>query len=52
MAARDDVMPGLRAVLVHPYTVFYRVTDSTVEIVRVLHERRDFSAVFRDKRDD
>jgi toxin ParE1/3/4 len=50
--ARDDVMPGLRAVLVHPYTVFYRVTDSTVEIVRVLHERRDFSAVFRDKRED
>ena len=49
---RDDVMPGLRAVLVHPYTVFYRVTDSTVEIVRVLHERRDFSAAFRDKRDD
>jgi plasmid stabilization system protein ParE len=47
---RDDVMPGLRAVLVHPYTVFYRVTDSTVEIVRVLHERRDFTAVFSDKR--
>lgn len=49
---RDDVMPGLRAVLVHPYTIFYRVTDLTVEIVRVLHERRDFTAVFRDNRDD
>jgi toxin ParE1/3/4 len=49
--ARDDVMPGLRAVLVHPYTVFYRVTDSTIEIVRVLHEHRDFTAVFRDKSD-
>lgn len=46
---RDDVMPGLRAVLVHPYTVFYLVTDSTIEVVRVLHERRDFSAAFRDK---
>jgi toxin ParE1/3/4 len=44
--ARDDVMPGLRAVLVHPYTVFYRVTDISVEVVRVLHERRDFTAVF------
>jgi toxin ParE1/3/4 len=49
--SRDDVLPGLRAVLVHPYTVFYRVTDSSVEIVRVLHERRDFTAVFGDKRD-
>jgi toxin ParE1/3/4 len=49
--SRDEVMPGLRSVLVHPYTVFYRVIDGKVEIVRVLHERRDFAAVFR-KADD
>jgi toxin ParE1/3/4 len=48
--ARDEVLPGLRSVIVHPYTVFYRVRDDEVEIVRVLHERRDFSAVFRRKR--
>jgi toxin ParE1/3/4 len=45
--ARDEVMPGLRSVLVHPYTVFYRVTDGNVEIVRVLHERRNFPEVFK-----
>ncbi len=45
--ARDEVMPGLRSVLVHPYTVFYRVTDGSVEIVRVLHERRNFPEVFK-----
>jgi toxin ParE1/3/4 len=43
---RDEVMPGLRSVLVHPYTIFYRVKDDVVEIVRVLHERRDFGAAF------
>ncbi len=44
---RDEVLPGLRGVLAQPYTVFYKVTDTTVEIVRVLHERRDFSAALR-----
>jgi toxin ParE1/3/4 len=44
--ARDEVMPGLRSVLVHPYTVFYRTRDAGIEIVRVLHERRDFAAIF------
>lgn len=47
---RDEVMPGLRSVLVHPYTVFYRVKNGTVEIVRVLHERRDFGALFHKKK--
>ena len=44
--ARDEVMPGLRTVLVNPYTVFYRV-DGTVEIVRVLHERRNVGEVIQ-----
>ena len=47
--ARDEVLPGLRSVLVHPYTIFYRVNDGVVEIVRVLHERRDFAAIFSGK---
>ena len=47
--ARDEVMPGLRSVLVHPYTVFYRVNEGGVEIARVLHERRNFAAVFSKK---
>ena len=43
---RDEVMPGLRSILVHPYVLFYRVKAGTVEIVRVLHERRNFAAIF------
>ena len=47
--ALDEIMPGLRSVLVHPYTVFYRFNDGTVEIVRILHERRDIARVFSKK---
>jgi toxin ParE1/3/4 len=47
--ARDEVTPGLRSVLVHPYTVFYRPRDDAVEVVRVLHERRNFPAAFSRK---
>lgn len=39
---RDEVVPGLRSVLARPYTVFYRIGNDVIEIVRVLHERRDF----------
>ena len=44
--ARDEVMPGLRSILVHPYVVFYRLKDGMLEIVRVLHQRRNFAALF------
>ena len=43
---RDEVMPGLRSVTAHPYVVFYRVENDAVEIVRVLHQRRDIAAAF------
>ena len=43
---RDEIMPGLRSILVHPYVVFYRFSGETVEIVRVLHQRRNLAAVF------
>ena len=45
--ARDDVAPGLRSVLRHPYVIFYRVNNGSVEIARVLHGRRNFYAVFK-----
>jgi toxin ParE1/3/4 len=48
--ARDDVMPGLRSVRAHPYTVFYRIADEGVEVVRVLHGRRNFPAIFSKER--
>ena len=47
---RDGLIPGLRSILSHPYIVFYRVSGSTIEVVRVLHQRRDIDAIFA--RDD
>jgi toxin ParE1/3/4 len=43
---RDDLMQGLRSVLIQPHTIFYRVSDASVEVARVLHERRDFPGIF------
>jgi toxin ParE1/3/4 len=48
---RDELAPGLRSVLVHPHVVFYRVTDQSVAIARVLHQRRDLAAIFSRERD-
>lgn len=46
--ARDEIMPGIRPVPVHPYTIFFRVMNNTPEIVRVIHERRHFAAILSD----
>ncbi len=51
---RHDLIPDLpgelRSVPTHPYTLFYRVSlqpahgHEEIEILRVLHERRDVSS--------
>jgi toxin ParE1/3/4 len=46
--ARDELMSGMRSVLVHPYVIFFQVAASSVEIVRVLHQRRDLESIFAD----
>jgi toxin ParE1/3/4 len=43
---RGDLVPGIRSILPNPYVIFYRVRNATVEIVRVLHGRRNIEAVF------
>jgi toxin ParE1/3/4 len=48
---RDELVTGLRSVLAHPHIVFYRVFDQTVEIARVLHQRRDLLAALATERD-
>jgi toxin ParE1/3/4 len=45
--SRDEILPGLRSVRVHPYVIFYRFKNETVEIARLLHERRRLSDAFR-----
>ena len=43
--ARNDIAPGLRSMRVPPYSLYYRVTSGEVEILRVLHERRNVAGL-------
>lgn len=39
----SDRIPGLREIVAHPnYVVLYRVTTNNIEIVNVIHARRQF----------
>ncbi len=42
---RDELAPGLRSVAVPPWVVFYRIRADTLEVVRVLHGRRDLPSI-------
>jgi toxin ParE1/3/4 len=45
--ARDDLRPGLRSFPSGKYVIFFRVgADGRAQIVRVLHGKRDFDAIF------
>jgi toxin ParE1/3/4 len=39
--ARDDIAPGIRHLIVGQYLTLYRVTEETIEIIRILHGRRN-----------
>ena len=45
---RDELLTGMRSVPSRPYVIFYRIQDDAVEIVRVLHGRRDIASIFAD----
>jgi toxin ParE1/3/4 len=43
--SRDDVEPRLRSAFASPYVVFYRISTDGVEIVRILHGRRNLVVI-------
>ena len=40
-AERPELLAGIRSLPIESHVLFYRVTDSTVDIIRVLHGRQD-----------
>jgi toxin ParE1/3/4 len=44
--AQDDVLPGLRKLRCGHHLVFYFVREGAVDVVRVLHEKRDVRRYF------
>ena len=46
---RAEVSTNTRSVSVRPYSIFYRASDSEVEIIRVLHGHRNVEELLRMK---
>lgn len=44
--SRDELHPGLRCFLHEEFVVFYLAVDGGIDVVRVLHGRRDFDSAF------
>ena len=44
--SRDELRPGYRSFPVGQYLVFYRLSESRVEIMHILHGKRDIEALF------
>lgn len=44
--AREELYPRLRSLPVKRYTIFYRVSEITIEVVRILSSYRDHDALF------
>jgi toxin ParE1/3/4 len=44
--SRDELLPGVRSIPLGPHTIFYRVANRGVEIIRVLHQREDIAPIF------
>lgn len=46
--ARDELRPGARSIPVPPHVVYFRYAGDVIEVIRILHERRDVRAEFDD----
>lgn len=46
---RDDLAPGLRSLVYKAYVIFFIYGDEAVEIVNILHGRRDLEGFFERK---
>jgi toxin ParE1/3/4 len=44
---REELGPSVRSVVIEQYVLFYRVTATAVEVLRVLHGARDIDTLMR-----
>jgi toxin ParE1/3/4 len=44
--ARDDIRPGQRYLVSGSYLLLYRILGDDIEIVRIVHGRRDLYGLF------
>ena len=46
---RSDIKAGYRSVRSQPFVIYYRTSDVAVEILRILHERRDIQKALQER---
>jgi len=46
--ARNDLRPGLRSAAVSPYVLFFHEIGDTIDVIRILHGKRDMESIFAD----
>jgi toxin ParE1/3/4 len=44
--ARNQLVAGVRSIVVYPTVIFYRIGDASIDIVRVVDGRRNLAAFF------
>jgi toxin ParE1/3/4 len=44
---RPEIAPNIRSTLVWPYVIFYRVEGDIVQIIRILHGKRDLRRIMK-----
>jgi len=49
---RTEIAPHVRSTLVHPYVLFYRIVGDEVQILRILHGRRDLRRIMQAEGED
>lgn len=45
---RPEIAPKLRSTLVKPYVIFYRLEGDVVQIVRIIHGKRDLRRILQE----
>jgi toxin ParE1/3/4 len=48
---RPEIAPHLHSTLVHPYVIFYRIHGDEVQILRILHGRKDLRSIMQAESD-
>ena len=48
---RDQLVPGMRSIVVYPTVLFYRIEGQSIDIVRVVDGRRNLAAFFSNNSD-
>lgn len=46
---RDELAPDLRSFPMKNYTIFYRLAEKGIEIIRILHGARDIERIFSEE---